>query len=65
MLGTDGFGRSDYRRALRRFFEIDRHYVTLAALKSLADSGDIDPRRAQDAIERYDIDPDAPMPTTV
>ena len=65
VLGTDGFGRSDYRRALRRFFEIDRHYVTLAALKSLADSGDIDPRRAQEAIERYDIDPDAPMPTTV
>ena len=43
VLGTDGFGRSDYRRALRRFFEVDRHYVTLAALKSLADSGDIDP----------------------
>jgi pyruvate dehydrogenase complex dehydrogenase (E1) component len=39
--------------------------VTLAALKSLADSGDIDPRRAQEAIERYEIDPDAPMPTTV
>ncbi len=65
VLGTDGFGRSDYRRALRRFFEIDRHYVSLAALKSLADSGDIDPRRAQDAIERYEIDSDAPMPTTV
>ncbi len=65
VLGTDGFGRSDYRRALRRFFEIDRYYVSLAALKSLADSGDIDPRRAQDAIERYEIDPDAPMPTTV
>jgi pyruvate dehydrogenase E1 component len=65
VLGTDGFGRSDYRRALRRFFEIDRHYVTLAALKSLADSGDIDPHRAQEAIERYEIDPDAPMPTTV
>ncbi|MGB0092567.1 MAG: pyruvate dehydrogenase (acetyl-transferring), homodimeric type, partial [Solirubrobacteraceae bacterium] len=65
VLGTDGFGRSDYRRALRRFFEIDRHYVTLAALKSLADSGDIDPHRAQEAIERYEIDPDAPMPTAV
>jgi pyruvate dehydrogenase E1 component len=65
VLGTDGFGHSDYRRALRRFFEIDRHYVSLAALKSLADSGDIDPRRARDAIERYEIDPDAPMPTTV
>ena len=65
VLGTDGFGRSDYRGALRRFFEVDRHYVTVAALKSLADSGDIDPRRAQEAIERYEIDPEAPRPTTV
>jgi pyruvate dehydrogenase E1 component len=65
VLGTDGFGRSDYRRTLRRFFEVDRHYVTVAALKSLADAGDIDPRRAQDAIERYEIDPEAPMPTTI
>jgi pyruvate dehydrogenase E1 component len=44
---------------------VDRHYVTVAALKSLADSGDIDPRRAQHAIERYGIDPEAPMPTTI
>jgi pyruvate dehydrogenase E1 component len=65
VLGTDGFGRSDYRRVLRRFFEVDRHYVTVAALKSLADSGDIDPRRARDAIERYGIDPEAPMPTRI
>jgi pyruvate dehydrogenase E1 component len=50
---------------LRRFFEVDRHYVTVAALKSLADSGDIDPRRARDAIERYGIDPEAPMPTRI
>ena len=65
VLGTDGFGRSDYRRALRRFFEVDRHYVTVAALKSLADAGEIDPARAQEAIERYEIDADAPLPTTV
>src|SRR5207248_8563015 len=64
VLGTDGFGRSDYRQALRRFFEVDRHYVTVAALKSLAVSGDIDPQRAQDAIERYEIDPESPIPTT-
>ena len=64
-LGTDGFGRSDYRRALRRFFEVDRHYVTVAALKSLVDSGDMDPRRVQDAIERYEIDPDVPIPTAI
>jgi pyruvate dehydrogenase E1 component len=65
VLGTDGFGRSDYRRALRRFFEVDRHYVTVAALKSLADAGEIEPARAQEAIERYEIDADAPLPATV
>jgi pyruvate dehydrogenase E1 component len=65
VLGTDGFGRSDFRTALRRFFEIDRHYVLLAALKGLADDGAIEPSRVQDAIERYQIDPDAPLPTTV
>jgi pyruvate dehydrogenase E1 component len=58
-LGTDGFGRSDYRRALRRFFEIDRHYVALAALR------EIDPKLAAQAIDKYGIDPAAPMPTTV
>jgi pyruvate dehydrogenase E1 component len=65
VLGTDGFGRSDYRRALRRFFEVDRHYVVVAALKALADDGVVDPTRVREAIERYEIDPDAPMPTTV
>ena len=44
VLGTDGFGRSDSRRALRRFFEVDRHYVAVAALKQLADEGTIDAR---------------------
>ena len=65
MLGTDGFGRSDYRRALRRFFEIDRHYVAIAALKELADGGQLDARRVKEAIDRYQIDAEAPMPTTV
>ncbi len=63
VLGTDGFGRSDFRHALRRFFEVDRHYVVVAALKELADNGEIDPRQVQDAIERYHLDPDAPIPT--
>ncbi len=58
-LGTDGFGRSDTRKALRRFFEVDRHYVTVAALREL------DPDKAAEAIKRYEIDADAPMPTTV
>jgi pyruvate dehydrogenase E1 component len=65
VLGTDGFGRSDYRRALRRFFEIDRHYVAVAALRELADEGLVDPARVQEAIERFEIDPEAPLPTTV
>jgi pyruvate dehydrogenase E1 component len=65
VLGTDGFGRSDYRRVLREFFEVDRHHVALAALKALADEGEIEPEQAQRAIESYDIDPDKPDPTTV
>jgi pyruvate dehydrogenase E1 component len=65
VLGTDGFGRSDFRRALRRFFEVDRHYVALAALKELADAGEIDADRVAEAIIRYEIDPEAPLPTTV
>jgi pyruvate dehydrogenase E1 component len=65
VLGTDGFGRSDFRSALRRFFEVDRHYVAVAALKELADAGEIDRAVVQSAIEKYEIDPEAPMPTTV
>jgi pyruvate dehydrogenase E1 component len=65
VLGTDGYGRSDYRRALRRFFEVDRHYVAVAALKELADLGQVEPARVDEAIKRYGIDPEAPMPTTV
>ena len=65
VLGTDGFGRSDFRRALRRFFEVDRHYVAVAALRELADEGEVDPAGVQRAIARYQIDPDAPLPSTV
>jgi pyruvate dehydrogenase E1 component len=65
VLGTDGFGRSDFRRALRSFFEVDRRYVALAALKSLADQGAIDAELVQNAIERFEIDPEAPLPTSV
>jgi pyruvate dehydrogenase E1 component len=65
VLGTDGFGRSDFRSALRKFFEIDRHYVAVAALKELAQDGSLEPARVQEAIERYEIDPEAPLPTTV
>ena len=55
-LGTDGFGRSDTRAALRRFFEVDRHHVVLAALRSLSDAGTLDPGAPAAAIERYGID---------
>jgi pyruvate dehydrogenase E1 component len=65
VLGTDGFGRSDFRGALRRFFEVDRYYVALAALRELADERAVEPARVQEAIDRYEIDPDAPVPTTV
>jgi pyruvate dehydrogenase E1 component len=65
VLGTDGFGRSDTREALRSFFEVDRHYVVVAALKELADRGEIEPKRVQEAIERYGLDAEAPMPTKV
>jgi pyruvate dehydrogenase E1 component len=65
VLGTDGYGRSDYRRALRRFFEVDRHHIVVAALTSLAESGDVESSLVAEAIARYEIDPEAPMPTTV
>jgi pyruvate dehydrogenase E1 component len=56
VLGTDGFGRSDYRVALRRHFEVDRHYVVLAALSALAADGSVPESAPGDAISRYDID---------
>jgi pyruvate dehydrogenase E1 component len=65
VLGTDGFGRSDFRVKLRRFFEVDRNHVTVAALKALADDGAIEAGTVQQAIERYEIDPDAPLPSLV
>jgi pyruvate dehydrogenase E1 component len=65
VLGTDGYGRSDSRENLRRFFEVNRFYVTLAALSALADEGAIERRRVADAIAKYGIDADKPAPTTV
>jgi pyruvate dehydrogenase E1 component len=65
VLGTDGFGRSDYRRTLRRFFEVDRHHVALAALRSLADEGAVPESAVADAIAKYDIDTEAPAPWRV
>jgi len=65
VLGTDGFGRSDTREQLRAFFEVDRHYVAVAALKALADEGQLDKARVKEAIARYGLDPDKPNPVTV
>jgi pyruvate dehydrogenase E1 component len=65
VLGTDGFGRSDTREKLRRFFEVDRQWVTIAALKALADEGTLPASTVADAIRKYGIDPAAPAPWTV
>jgi pyruvate dehydrogenase E1 component len=64
-LGTDGFGRSDTRKKLRGFFEVDRHYVAIAALKALADEGTIAASVVSKAIKLYKVNPDKPNPTTV
>jgi pyruvate dehydrogenase E1 component len=65
VLGTDGFGRSDSRAALRDFFEVDRRYIVVAALKALADEGALDVATVSAAIERFSIDADKPNPVTM
>ncbi|MCB4810555.1 pyruvate dehydrogenase (acetyl-transferring), homodimeric type [Methylovorus menthalis] len=65
VLGTDGFGRSDSREALRSFFEVDRYYVVLAALKALADEGKLPAAKAAEAIKKYNIDITRPNPVTL
>ncbi|MES2125758.1 MAG: pyruvate dehydrogenase (acetyl-transferring), homodimeric type, partial [Pseudomonadota bacterium] len=64
VLGTDGFGRSDSRAKLREFFEVNRYYITVAALKSLADEGKIAVSVVEQAIATYGIDPNKPNPVT-
>ena len=64
-LGTDGFGRSDYRVQLRRFFEVNRYYVAVAALKALADEGQIKADQVEKAIQKYGLDTERPDPWTV
>jgi pyruvate dehydrogenase E1 component len=65
VLGTDGYGRSDTREKLRGFFEVDRHYVAIAALKALADDGTLPAAKVAEAIRKYGIDPAKPPPWTV
>ena len=65
VLGTDGFGRSDTRKKLRHFFEVDRYFVTIKALKALAEEGKVPMKEVKDAIKKYGIDPEKIDPTTV
>ncbi len=65
VLGTDGFGRSDTREKLRHFFEVDRYYIVVATLKVLSEEGKIAHEEVIEAIQKFDIDPDKPNPTTV
>jgi pyruvate dehydrogenase E1 component len=65
VLGTDGFGRSDSRAKLRHFFEVNRYFVAVAALKALADQGEGKAKTVADAIKKYGIDPEKADPTTV
>ncbi|MFQ5699223.1 MAG: pyruvate dehydrogenase (acetyl-transferring), homodimeric type [Myxococcota bacterium] len=64
VLGTDGFGRSDVRDALRHHFEVDRYFVVVTALKALADDDELPHSAVAKAIEQYGIDPDKPDPAT-
>jgi pyruvate dehydrogenase E1 component len=65
VMGTDGFGRSDTREKLRQFFEVDRYYVTVASLKSLADEDKMSTEIVVEAMGKYGIDPDKPNPVKV
>jgi pyruvate dehydrogenase E1 component len=62
VLGTDGFGRSDTRENLRKFFEVGRHHITIAALKSLADAGEFDAAKIEQALVKYGIEADVTAP---
>lgn len=64
-LGTDGYGRSDTRRRLRHFFEVDKRYIVIAALKALADQNQLPMQVVADAIKKYNIDPEKPNPVDV
>ena len=62
VLGTDGFGRSDTRESLRKFFEIDRYYIVLNSLKALVDQGKIEKSVIEKAMDKYNIDSEKPDP---
>ncbi len=64
VLGTDGYGRSDTRKQLRKHFEVDRHWVVVATLKALADEGTLPASKVTAAIKKYGINPEKPNPLT-
>ena len=64
-LGTDGFGRSDTRENLRHFFEVDRYYIVLAAIRALALDGFLEMSKVNDVMKKYKINPEKPSPITV
>ena len=64
-LGTDGFGRSDTRENLRHFFEVDRYYIVLTAIRALVNTGSVDPALSEKVMKKYGIDPNKPSPITV
>jgi pyruvate dehydrogenase E1 component len=64
-LGTDGYGRSDSREALRDFFEVNRYYVTVAALKALSDEGKLPTAKVAEAVKKYQLNPNKPNPVTI
>jgi pyruvate dehydrogenase E1 component len=65
VLGTDGFGRSDYRKNLRHFFEVNRYWIAVHALKALADEGQVPAAKVAEAMKKYGLDPEKPNPVTV
>ena len=64
-LGTDGFGRSDTRKNLRHFFEVDRYYIVLTAIRALALDGQMEMSKADEVMKKYNLNPEKPSPTTV
>ena len=64
-LGTDGFGRSDTRENLRHFFEVDRYYIVLTAIKALALEGKLETSKADEVMKKYNLNPEKPSPITV
>ena len=64
-LGTDGFGRSETRDALRKFFEVNRYYIVMTTLESLSNEGKVEKSKVKEAISKYKLDPEKPNPVII